>query len=45
MRYKTSTYTTLAGFFAALALQGQSATYSVTDLGTLPGGTYSQAFI
>jgi probable HAF family extracellular repeat protein len=44
MRYKTSTYTTLAGFFAALALQGQSATYSVTDLGTLPGGTFSQAF-
>ena len=43
MRSKISIFTTTMGLFVALAAHGQSNRYAVTDLGLLPGGTFSYA--
>jgi len=45
MGSKKLIYTAAVGLFSAFAAQGQGTPYTVTDLGTLPGGTFSQAFV
>ncbi len=45
MTFKTLIYATAVSLGAALAAQAQATHYTITDLGTLPGGTFSQPFV